>query len=201
MLSHVTPFHSGLNCTCFPWQKKLQEAEKQIQQLSEWVYLDSLTGLYNFRYFKQRLKKEFGQARKQKTSLAALMMDLDDFGKLNKEFNHMEVNKALQQVAAALQKCVRPSDGLIRFGGDEFLALLPQTGMDAATQTAKRIQEQINTLKPPFPAEIRLSMTIGIAVYPDCAWTAGKLVEAADLALLNGKRLGKNRIELSPSLR
>lgn len=200
MLIEATPLHRELQCTCFPWRKKLKAAQRQIERLSQWAYVDSLTGLYNFRYLEHRLKNELRQSQQQKAPLSVLMMDLDGFGALNKKFGHHPVNQALKQVAAMLQKCVRPSDGLIRYGGDEFLALLPRTDSDAAVQTALRIQAQIHTLTLPFSERTELSLTIGIAVHPDCGQTGDGLVEAADGAMRKGKELGKNRIQVASQM-
>lgn len=164
----------------------------RLQQLS--IY-DSLTKIYNRRYFMQRFQEEFERARKFKYSLAFLMIDIDHFKKVNDTYGHLVGDVILKEVARLIKKSVRGIDLLARFGGEEFSVILPETDKGGAIMVAERINQYI--CRQPlvaFDEKILTMVSIGVAVYPENTVNSDILLEVADEALYKAKISGRNRI-------
>lgn len=174
--------------------KELAEANELLARLS---YTDSLTGLYNNRYFYERFEDEIGLARGAGGQLALIMLDLDHFKHYNDTCGHRQGDRLLREVAGIMSEKCRESDIVCRYGGEEFAIILPHTSRTEALGVAERIREAIAT----HPFEGRESMpggvitiSAGVAVFPDDGSTVGELIESADTALYRAKGSGRNAV-------
>ena len=155
---------------------------------------DSLTGLPNRRALDDTLKRMVAQASRALTPLAALMCDLDHFKEVNDRFGHGRGDDVLAAVGAALSHSLRVGDFAGRYGGEEFLILLPATDIDGAVEAAERIRASVADIRVPV-VDRRISLSVGIAVIPDHAIDAQSLERAADRALYAAKKAGRDRAE------
>jgi diguanylate cyclase (GGDEF)-like protein len=159
---------------------------------------DALTGLPNRRSLENTLKRMVAQAARTQTPLSALMLDLDHFKQINDRYGHGKGDDVLAAVGAALLEIVRQSDFVGRYGGEEFLALLPATGEDGAQVIGEKIRNAIAEILVPG-LESAITVSVGIAVLPDHAFDAETLAQAADRALYSAKSRGRNRVEMAAS--
>ncbi|MDD5044448.1 MAG: diguanylate cyclase [Candidatus Omnitrophica bacterium] len=167
-------------------QYLLHEADQKefYQELS---ILDGLTGLYNHRHFFEVLPREIERAERYKHEVSLLMIDLDDFKKFNDTNGHLAGDKLLQDLSAVLVRGVRSADMVFRYGGEEFTVICPETPKQDGVDVAKRI---FNLARE----RVAVTMSVGLATYPDDAKTKEDLVAKADFAMYQAKHLGKNRI-------
>jgi diguanylate cyclase (GGDEF)-like protein len=168
---------------------------------------DRLTKLWNHAHFEKRLSKEIDRAREAGTKCGVVMIDVDDFKKINDGFGHEAGNQVLKHVAKTLQLTVRAEDivarapgpaTVARFGGDEFEIVLPGAGKDQVRLVSDRLVKALGNKKLGVDGKtLRLSISVGGAVFPDHAPNAEDLLHKADDALYVSKRAGKNRAALS----
>jgi diguanylate cyclase (GGDEF)-like protein len=156
---------------------------------------DALTGLANQRSVGDTLNRMVAQAGRTKSPLTAVMFDLDHFKSVNDIHGHAKGDEVLATVAAVVKSNVRESDFLGRNGGEEFLALLPDTGHDGGALLAEKLRRAIEDLEVP-DLDRRLSASFGVATLPGDAVNGEQLVRAADRALYAAKRAGRNRVEV-----
>jgi diguanylate cyclase (GGDEF)-like protein len=161
---------------------------KEMEMLAT---MDSLTSLYNRRHFHTHLSVEVTRAKRYMQEFSLVIMDIDNFKVYNDTCGHKVGDAILQEFASLLKRCARSSDLVARFGGDEFVMLLPCTGRGAAAAAAERIRAIIE--KCTFPRRKRLTVSMGLASFPLDAEDGGDIVARADEALYVAKRLGKNR--------
>jgi diguanylate cyclase (GGDEF)-like protein len=154
---------------------------------------DGLTGLPNRRAVQDTLKRMAAQSARTVSPLAALLLDLDHFKNINDTLGHDSGDEALAAVGVALRNAVRDSDFVGRYGGEEFLLLLPSTDKDAALEVAESVRQAIARIH--MPNVDRVTASIGVAVLPDDAGDAPTLLRSADRALYSAKKNGRNRIE------
>jgi diguanylate cyclase (GGDEF)-like protein len=152
---------------------------------------DSLTSLFNRRYFQERLACEASRARRYVQDFSLVLIDIDGFKELNDTCGHSVGDAVLRELAALLKRCARESDLVARYGGDEFIMLLPCTTRDRALAAAERIRAIVE--KCTFPRRKRLTVSMGVASFPQDAEDGAETVSKADEALYAAKRLGKNR--------
>jgi diguanylate cyclase (GGDEF)-like protein len=157
----------------------------------------ALTGLYNHRHCTEEMEDEFERATRYGTPLSLLMIDLDHFKTFNDENGHLAGDAALKTVGRILSEALRAVDTLGRYGGEEFVAVLPQTGEDAARRTAERLRRIVESHDfGAGPSPRRITASIGVACHPGCgARSALELLKQADLALYRAKEAGRNRVE------
>lgn len=157
---------------------------------------DALTGVANHGHFQETLYREVTRHARSGEKLVLLMVDLDDFKTVNDRHGHPTGDAVLKAVVTRILASVREMDTVARYGGEEFSVILPQTDATNGHGVAERIREAVAA--SPLPAglsgPIRLTVSIGLAVYPDDAASKGSLVECADKALYAAKRTGKNRV-------
>jgi diguanylate cyclase (GGDEF)-like protein len=171
----------------------------RAEVLEKLIFIDKLTGLYNRAYFDDQIEREIERANRSNTSVALLMADLDHFKRINDSFGHQAGDAALAHVASLIRANIRQIDVAARYGGEEFAVLLPSITRVRAVRTAERLrrvvsQSKIGELIPELAAT-QLSVSIGIALYPDDAGTSKQLVDRADrVALYAAKRHGRNRV-------
>lgn len=168
----------------------LQERAGRLEILS---ITDSLTGLPNRRYLEERLTEEIRRFERDGSPLSFLMIDVDDFKSYNDRFTHPEGDKALQMVAQALREKLRGADVPARYGGEEFSILLPQTTLPDAAAIAERIREKIARTR--FPQR-PVTVSIGVAHYTRDLGSYEQLIAAADDALYEAKRAGRNKVKI-----
>jgi len=155
---------------------------------------DGLTGLYNHAFFLQALRQEVLRSKRHGLRLALLLLDLDDFKRVNDERGHVEGDRVLMKAAAVVREGVREIDVAARYGGEEFAVLLPDTSRLGAFVVAERIRRRIEDRFARGRSVVTISG--GIAVFPDDASTPADLVVQADAGLYGAKAAGKNRILL-----
>jgi len=173
--------------------ENIQKANERLEYLA---VTDGLTGLYNHRHFLHRLEEEFVRARRYSLPLSCLIMDVDNFKKINDVYGHLLGDTVLQGIANCTQEQVRKSDIVARYGGEEFVVIMPQTGLDGGRIQAERVCRAISELRlAGLPDDFRVTVSIGVAEFhpqltPDCE----SLIRIADGALYRAKREGKNRV-------
>ncbi|HEU5002745.1 MAG TPA: GGDEF domain-containing protein [Actinomycetota bacterium] len=157
---------------------------------------DALTGLANRRAVDDTLKRMVAQSSRTLTPLSALLFDLDLFKQLNDTYGHGHGDEVLAAVGAALRATLRDSDFAGRYGGEEFLVLLPATGVDGAAVLADKIREAVAEIFVPS-VERAITISVGVATIPDHAADADSLLRSADRALYAAKSGGRNRVEVA----
>lgn len=171
------------------------ELERNVARLEAVSITDWLTGLKNHGYFWDRLSEELQRARRYDRPFAVVMADIDDFKNVNDEFGHSVGDEVLRAVGSAFSSAVRDSDVACRVGGEEFGIIVPETGAVGAIQAAERIRAAVLAADVGVAGQVTVSL--GIAVYPFHSTQARELVDAADSALYEAKRAGKNRSRIS----
>jgi diguanylate cyclase (GGDEF)-like protein/PAS domain S-box-containing protein len=172
---------------------KRKHAEAELQRYAS---TDSLTGIYNRRYLFQLAERAFGQAKRYRRDLSVLMVDIDHFKQVNDQFGHAVGDKVLQVIAFYLIKHMRATDILGRYGGEEFLIIMPETGTQQARLVADRLLEHFHA-NPIQTKSGRISVTISIGITTlsqNSISTFYRMIDQADQALYHAKRNGRNRI-------
>jgi diguanylate cyclase (GGDEF)-like protein len=158
---------------------------------------DSLTGLLNKAAITRAMNEEMAKSARYHRQLSVVLMDLDDFKSLNDTFGHLIGDRTLQHVAEVLRRNMRHQDKAGRFGGEEFLLVLPETGLKGAALVAERVRADIEkSVASELNLARQLSVSAGVSAYPMDGRDCENLLEHADVALYRAKALGKNRIEL-----
>lgn len=156
---------------------------------------DSITGLANHRYFKEVLAKELHRARRYNRQLSLLLMDIDYFKNINDFHGHQAGDCVLAELGKLLRTSIRKVDLAARYGGEEFCIILPETGQKQAMEIAERIRRKVE--KKQFCGELELTVSIGVATFPQHALNLDQLIKAADAACYEAKRSGRNSIMLA----
>lgn len=161
--------------------------------------IDDLTRLYNVRYLYRTLEIEIRRARRYASSVSVVFMDLDGFKLVNDAYGHRAGSVTLTEVAEVITSSVRDSDFVARFGGDEFVLMLPETGAKAALQMAERVRMHISShrFSGGVGARIHLTASFGVASFPEHGAEAEKLIELADAAMYEAKERNKNNVRLA----
>lgn len=171
-----------------------KEMEDKVQHLAHY---DMLTNMPNRMLFSDRLQQTLATAKRDRTRLALMFIDLDRFKQINDEFGHQVGDVLLQEAAARMQTCVRASDTLARMGGDEFVVLLPaiETAQDALP-VAEKIRTALNLPFELAGNRLNISSSIGIVLYPEHGENATELLKNADVAMYSAKESGRNAVVL-----
>ncbi len=166
------------------------------EKLREQATRDKLTGLYNRHYVQEWFTLELRRAQRHGRPVCALMLDIDHFKRVNDTFGHEAGDLVLRELAGALGRLGRKSDVVSRYGGEEFLMLLPECPLGAAVRKAELVRQEIEKL--PFDSGNRplgtVTVSIGVAAFPDHAEDADALLRCADDALYRAKQTGRNRV-------
>ncbi len=164
--------------------------------LEKMVITDDLTRLYNHKYFVRRLEEEFKRAKRYHGSLSCMMIDLDNFKRINDTYGHQAGDKVLRDVARVLKTCVRETDIIARYGGEEFSAILPSSIREDAMRLAERIRSSVRDFRFDSIKEGEMiTVSIGVATYPHPDITEiDNLIRKADNALYKAKEGGKDRV-------
>ncbi|MGD1806717.1 diguanylate cyclase [Dapis sp. BLCC M126] len=178
--------------------------EKRNQELEKIAYIDRLTGVSNRRHFEEKFHEEWKRLTRDNTSMSVIMVDVDYFKHYNDTYGHQQGDKCLARVAQAISAVVkRPGDFVARYGGEEFVVVLPNTPIEGALKVAENIRREIEALEIPHTASAVsnwVTSSLGVAT---SNWSNQSnpemLLQAADMALYNAKKAGRNRVETSKS--
>lgn len=162
----------------------------RINRMHQYALVDAVTGLRNHRYFQVRFRDELKRSDRQGVPTALLILDLDNFKRVNDRFGHAMGDAILRQVARVLERNARAADVVCRYGGEEMAVVLPETGPDDAYRVAERFRLAIEQLGEPRGQPVTVS--IGVASYPAHGRHTDELISAADAAMYQAKRAGKN---------
>lgn len=180
-------------------KEELERTARQLEasnaKLEALAVTDGLTGLYNHRYFQQRLREEIQRAERYESTLCLAMLDVDYFKCYNDTHGHPRGDEILVEVARLIRENIRGTDVAARYGGEEFAIIFVEMDMAVAEEVAERLRRAIEAFE--FPGEEcqpggRLTVSIGLACYPGDAATADELIKKADEALYRAKRLRRN---------
>ena len=178
-------------------QKQLEEITKLEQQVREQAIRDALTGLYNRHHLLNVLEAEFCRAERKGHSIAFMLIDLDHFKKVNDSYGHQAGDTTLQAATQVIGKSIRRSDIAFRYGGEEFLVILPEITLNNARQRAEQLRQAIDELEILFKGEtIHISASIGMAIYPQHGSTGDEMLSRVDHALYQAKKAGRNKVIL-----
>ena len=181
-------------------RRQLEEIEKLQGALKEQTIRDSLTGCFNRRYLDETLERELSRSRREGYPLSLVIFDLDFFKQINDTYGHLAGDRALIVLAETLRADIRHEDVLCRYGGEEFVILMPRMPLDKAVERAESWRCKIADIRVAF-GNFKLSFTAsaGVAAYPDHGKMPDELTHAADMALYVAKNSGRNRVvEYSP---
>ncbi len=177
---------------------RLKEIGTLNQRIQEQAIRDPITGLYNRRYLDEMLEREISRAKREGYPISLVMIDLDHFKSINDNYGHQAGDLVLQNLGRLLHENAREGDIACRYGGEEFVLVLPRLPMETALHRAEEWRESFaERCTHHGELSIYCTMSIGIATYPDHAAQAEDLLEQADVAMYRAKRGGRNRTEVA----
>jgi len=186
------------------------ESNRQLYVSLQYLYgemaqnaaTDPLTGLANHGYFMERLDQEMHRSHRYHHSLAVIFADLDYFKQVNDTYGHHAGDLALQKVARTLEHSVRDVDLVARYGGEEFVALLPETSLENAALLAERLRFNVSLIQLPFLEKDgrRLTLSCGVAAYPETCTSSDSLLRGADQAMYRAKDKGRDRVIIADTV-
>jgi diguanylate cyclase (GGDEF)-like protein len=175
--------------------RDISEKNKLMEELVIASREDSLTSLFNRRHFTEILNGELDRFKRFKHECCLLMLDIDHFKQINDTFGHEAGDKALKELAKMLTQTVRKTDVVGRWGGEEFLVLLPETRLAAATKVAEKIRINIGTMEiRTAEGDMCFTVSIGVQEYNDDALSLDEFVKRVDKCLYVAKKSGRNRV-------
>ncbi|HUP28546.1 MAG TPA: diguanylate cyclase [Usitatibacter sp.] len=185
-------------CVLYVLYRNARRRERAaLARIEHMAHYDATTGLPNRALLADRLAQEVSRAHRSERAFALVSFDLDGFKAVNDTWGHAAGDAALKLVAARARDAVRASDTVGRQGGDEFLAILPETALDGALHVAEKLRAALAEPYPVGNALARMSASIGIALFPGHGSDAAALQRAADAALYEAKREGRNRVKVA----
>lgn len=171
-----------------------------VERVKQLAYLDGLTGIFNRRFFEMRIMEEIERARRYGSGMAVIMVDIDQFKRLNDEFGHLLGDEVLRQVSSLFHQQLRKIDVVCRYGGEEFGVLLTQTNAEHAFGVAEKLRKIVESWQ--FPGVPRtVTVSAGVSAFPDHGTTRDDLVRAADNSLYAAKQAGRNQVCTAPLAR
>jgi diguanylate cyclase (GGDEF)-like protein len=172
-----------------------------FNQTVELSKIDEMTQLYNYRVFKETLDIEISRSSRYEHKFSLMMLDIDDFKKVNDTYGHQQGDLVLQELAKIMKEIVRDTDIVARYGGEEFMIVLPETGKKATLDSANRLLKEISEKEIPLinneSKSLHITVSIGIATFPKDGRNANDLIKKVDTALYQAKKNGKNRVEIA----
>ncbi|MBI1819713.1 MAG: sensor domain-containing diguanylate cyclase [Nitrospirae bacterium] len=175
------------------------ERSRMYQKMSELAVTDDLTKLFNFRYLEQTLDSELRRSQRYKSEISLVFLDIDHFKEVNDAHGHQAGSQVLIELGKVLIDSLRDVDIIARYGGDEFVVVLPETSVETTHHIVKRLQKHIREFKflKKKGLKIKLTVSFGIAGFPVHAKTKEDLLKAADHAMYIAKNSGRDRIFVS----
>ncbi|HDP25231.1 MAG TPA: GGDEF domain-containing protein [Deltaproteobacteria bacterium] len=193
----VLSINSGLHVELFQeWVKYLTPAVAKLvdnELLLHMAFRDGLTGLLNYRAFQEILEAEWQRCQRYGTTFSLMMIDIDYFKRVNDVYGHPAGDSVLKALALRLQARLRKSDLVFRYGGEEFMVLLPQTGIYRARMLAERLRLMVERMR--FVHDVQATVSIGVSQYRE-GLSCAELVRQVDRGLYLAKEWGRNRVEL-----
>lgn len=170
-----------------------------FKETEKLVVTDDLTKLYNNRFVNQFLEEMIEKHRAKRKKFAILFLDLDGFKSVNDCYGHMVGGRTLVEVGNVIFHTVRKDDLVARYGGDEFIVMMPNAGIVDAVEMAETIRKAVRShdFTKAMQREIRLSASLGVSVYPDHGSSVAELIQKADRAMYGAKNSGKNAVQLA----
>lgn len=176
--------------------RKNRQLEDMLTRVETLAIIDSLTGLFNRRRFEFIISNEFKRASRYQSPLSCLMIDIDHFKSVNDAFGHQCGDIVLKEIAQLIQANIREVDTAARWGGEEFIVLSPNTEKGNVRQVAERIVKSVSLHTFTGLGQLQITVSVGISGLPDpFIDSEEKMVHAADLAMYEAKKKGRNRIE------
>jgi diguanylate cyclase (GGDEF)-like protein/PAS domain S-box-containing protein len=180
-------------------QNQLIEIGTLQSQLREQAIRDALTNVFNRRYLEETLERELARAEREVYSLCVIMMDLDYFKDVNDTYGHEAGDVVLKTLAETVKHQSRHGDFVCRYGGEEFVLVMPNIGVEKARQRAEELHQIINSLNIPYGVfNLTTTISMGVATYPEHGKTKEELLRAADRAMYIAKNTGRNRVVVYP---
>ncbi len=177
------------------YKRTLEKRAAEREYYERISRIDGLTGLYNRGYFYNLMDSEISRAARYKHNFSLLMIDIDDFKRINDTYGHQVGDEVLKELASLLNSFIRKNDAVARYGGEEFAIILPQTAKEDGHLFGNRVVNGIASSKvKEISQDDRLTVSAGLAGYPDDAHTQKDLIKKADDALYHAKRMGKNTL-------
>jgi diguanylate cyclase (GGDEF)-like protein len=199
--SYVTWFVAGSVAALaglFAAFRRVQRRERDAQKRVEWLaHFDLVTGLPNRALLGDRLSQETARARRNEQHFAVLLFDLDQFKAVNDTWGHSAGDRVLTIAAERARRCMRASDTVGRLGGDEFLAILPETNEQGAVAVAEKLRAALSAPYPLDKADAHVGVSVGVSLFPEHGADPEELQRAADAALYAAKREGKDRVKVA----
>lgn len=179
-------------------ENRLQVATKEKSALQALATLDPLTGLYNRRFLDDAITRELARSEREQKQLAVIMLDLDHFKNVNDQYGHAAGDEVLKSLASLMKKASRESDLICRYGGEEFVAIMPNMSAMQAQERVETWRKQLEETTVSYgESKIRITMSAGIAVYPEHGKQGEELISRADEMLYQSKQDGRNRISVA----
>ncbi|KAB2925575.1 MAG: diguanylate cyclase [Dechloromonas sp.] len=176
-------------------QARLDEIGRLQAALQEQAVRDGLTALYNRRYLDEMLEREVSRAKREAGPLSLVMLDIDHFKRVNDTYGHQAGDEVLRVLAATLMADIRAEDMACRYGGEEFLILLPNMPLSSAEMRAEVWRQAVESLSVVHgECTIRFTISLGVAAFPEHGKTPDELTRSVDLALYRAKMAGRNRV-------
>jgi len=176
-------------------ERRLEEIQKLQNQLREESLRDPLTSLYNRRYLEDSLQREFAHAQREKYPVSIIMSDIDHFKRINDTYGHNVGDEVLQELSRMLVISFRTEDIICRYGGEEFIIVMPGTPAETALARAETFRQTLeNSALPATGQSIHITLSAGIAVYPENGSSVDEIIRLADQALYQAKTGGRNRV-------
>ena len=184
---------NGAQCT---WYEEVLTLRQKVEELAELVSTDALTGLYNFRHFKNVLQAEMDRSKRSGIPTSLVLLDIDHFKQVNDTHGHEIGNQALCHLADILRSEVRTTDIVCRYGGEEFALVFPETHLNLAVKVADRIRLEIESTPAKTDAgELEMTVSMGASVYmKTSAFDIDEFVDSVDKFLYEAKQSGRNCI-------
>lgn len=166
------------------------------ERMTSLIIKEGLTGLFNQNYIRQRLEEEIYRSKRYDHPVSLVMIDLDNFKALNDRYGHTAGDHLLKYFSQLILETIRPSDIAARYGGEDFLIILPETSQEEAHAVAERLQKKISLY--PFRIDSRkedilFTISIGVSSFPEYGQSADELIALADMALYKAKKEGKDK--------
>jgi len=180
------------------------QSARQYEEIKRLTFIDALTPAYNHRFFQEALTKEIHRHGRSRHDFALAMLDIDNFKRVNDSFGHPVGDEILKGLVEELMLNARDSDVVARYGGEEFAIIFPDTPAHSARDAANRLRDLIERREFPLPhleRTLRITVSIGVAIYPHDGATAADLISRADAALYFAKKNGKNQVAMAEEVR
>jgi diguanylate cyclase (GGDEF)-like protein len=176
---------------------------RRHERIAQEALTDPLTGLWNRRHMAETLDREVSRALRFGHEISLIILDVDDFKRINDRLGHLQGDIVLERVADLVRDATRDIDVAARYGGDELALILVETGSEGSTILAERLRERVRDTEVPLRdgGTMAVTISVGVATVPDSAEDLESLVDGADRALLRAKRSGKNQIRTAPASR